>query len=260
MRRSFSRQIKVGLLVGLLTALLSALAGASMASGVVSEEGVPSPEMPVSLQPPFSSVLPPTAGQLEADAASRTAYEGLAKAEAVSLVSRTFDISRPVWQAPGAEGEGQIESYVNNLAAVEKTPGGGKVVVASTIPLRVNSGSGLAPTSLALKEEGGSFLPENPVVPVAISKHASGGITFSEGLQVTPLGASEAEAPVLVGNRVVFANVARDTDLISARVRLVRRSLGSCAHRRALPISACSSISLQGLCWRRAQACPVAQK
>lgn len=87
MRRSFSRQIKVGLLVGLLTALLSALAGASMASGVVSEEGVPSPEMPVSLQPPFSSVLPPTAGQLEADAASRTAYEGLAKAEAVSLVS-----------------------------------------------------------------------------------------------------------------------------------------------------------------------------
>ncbi|MHB8241067.1 MAG: hypothetical protein ACYDHN_03660 [Solirubrobacteraceae bacterium] len=173
------------------------------------------PEVPLSLKSLFAVPAPPTAGQLEADAASRTAYEHLGKAEAVSLAARTFQIARPVWQQPGGEGEGTVVSYVNNLAAVEKTPGGGQVVVASTVPLRVNNGSGLAPTSLALKEEGSVLLPENPVVPVAISKQASGGVTFPEGLQITPVGAGEPEGSAVVGDRVVFANVARDTDLIS---------------------------------------------
>ncbi len=179
-------------------------------------ESAATAEVPLSLASGFAeSAAPATAAQLEADAASRTLYEGLGKGEAVSLAARTFRIAQPVWQQPGAAGEGKITGYVNNFAAVEKTPGGRSVVVYSTVPLRVNDGTGLAPTSFALKDEGETLLPENPVVPVAISKHASGGITFPEGLQVTPVGASEPEAPAVVGERVVFANVVRDTDLIS---------------------------------------------
>jgi RHS repeat-associated protein len=66
---------------------------------------------------------------------------------------------------------------------------------------------------LTLRDDGEAFVPENPVVPIAISKHVSGGIAFSDGLSVAPVAGS-GEAPVVVGNRVVFANEQQDTDLL----------------------------------------------
>ncbi len=109
----------------------------------------------------------------------------------------------------------RVERYLGRNAAAESLGGGQRAVVVSTIPLRVNSGSGLAPTSLSLRDGGEAYSPVNPVVPVAIATRPSGGVGFPGDIRVTPIAASAAEAPVVVGNRVVFANAARDSDLMT---------------------------------------------
>jgi RHS repeat-associated protein len=171
--------------------------------------------VPMSLAAPFVPSAPPSAAQLDADAASRTEFRGLGRDAAISLAKQTFHIEQPAWTPPGTEGGGRVESYLNNRTAVEALPHGQHVVVSSTFPLRVNSGSGMAPTSLTLRNDGEAYVPANPLVPVAISDQAAGGISFSSGLSVKPLGAGSAEAPSLVGNSVMFANAEQDTDIVA---------------------------------------------
>jgi RHS repeat-associated protein len=143
------------------------------------------------------------------------AYRGLGRAAAIALAIRDFRVDRPVWQAPGSAPGASILEYLGENAAVEQLSGGGREVVSSTIPLRVNNGSGLAPVSLALRGDGEAFVPANPVVPVAISTSAAGGIAFPAGLSVTPVSASVASVPAVVGDQVMFANTARDTDMLA---------------------------------------------
>ena len=52
-------------------------------------------------------------------------------------------------------------------------------------------------------------------MPIAISKVAAGGVSFPFGVSVAPTQASASEGSVMVGNRVMFANTARDTDFIA---------------------------------------------
>ncbi|HEX5853211.1 MAG TPA: RHS repeat-associated core domain-containing protein [Solirubrobacteraceae bacterium] len=170
-------------------------------------------EAPLSLTEPILGVPPVPVEQAAVDAASRTKYEGLDQAAAVALAKQTFHVERPAWTPPG-EGGGQITKYLGENSAVERLPGGAHTVVSSTIPLRVDNGSGLAPMSLTLSNDGEAFMPANPVVPVAISTHAEGGLAFPGGLSVAPVSMA-SESPVLVGNSVMFANAALDTDLLA---------------------------------------------
>ncbi len=169
----------------------------------------------MSLQSPFSADAPPTAAQLNADAASRTRFQGLGRAGAISLARQDFHIERPSWTSPASGNGVQLGRYLGQHAVVEKLRDGKHAVLSSTIPLQADNGSGLAPTSLALHEAQGDYVPSNPVVPVTISKRASGGIAFPAGLSVTPVSAAAIEAPAVEGDSVMFANTAKDTDLIA---------------------------------------------
>jgi RHS repeat-associated protein len=169
----------------------------------------------MSLASPFASTRTPSVAQVELAAASRTKFEGLRREAAVSLAERDFHIGEPAWTAPGAGEGARVERYLGRSSVAEKLPGGQHVVVASTVPLLADDGSGLAPVSLSLRDDGEAYVPANPLVAVAISTHASGGVEFGDGLSVAPVSGAGGEAPVLAGNRVVFANAARDTDLMA---------------------------------------------
>jgi RHS repeat-associated protein len=172
--------------------------------------------VPLSLEPPFSAYTPATAAQLSADAASRYRFRGFKRAAAASLAKQDFHIDHPSWTPPTAENGAQLGRYLGEDAVVEKLRNGRHDLVSSTIPLRVNNGSGLAPTSLTLHEADGAYAPANPVVPVTISKQAAGGIGFPAGVSVTPVSVSSPEASTVVGSSVLYANTAKDTDLIAA--------------------------------------------
>ncbi|MHB8241956.1 MAG: RHS repeat-associated core domain-containing protein [Solirubrobacteraceae bacterium] len=202
-------------------ALMFVLPAATLASEPSSEVAEPLGVAGAgSISSGFASPFPPVAPSVPQDpvaaAESRTAFRGLDRNAAVALATRTFHLDRPSWSTPGTEPGEHITSYLGENAAIDRLAGGRNAVVESTIPLRVNGGSGLAPTSLTLHEsEGAYYVPGNPVVPVSIAKQASGGIAFPAGLSVTPVSAATPEGSALVGNHVVFANAAKDTDLIA---------------------------------------------
>ncbi len=172
-------------------------------------------ELSMSLGSPFPKAAVLTPEQVRADVVSRTAFEGLRREAAVSLAKRDFRVSEPAWTSPGSQEAGaKLERYIGEDSVAEKLPGGGHALLSSTIPLRVNDGSGLAPVSLTLRDDGEAYVPANPLASVAISTHAADGIAFADGLSVAAVPAAGTEAPVVVGNRVLFANAARDSDLL----------------------------------------------
>jgi RHS repeat-associated protein len=145
---------------------------------------------------------------------SRTQYEGIGGGEAVALAERVFDIGRPSWSPPGGEA-GQITKYLGAGMAQERTPGGTSLLLQSSIPLRSAVGSGqLEPVSLALGEAQGEYRPANPLVPVAISKSAAGGVSLPLEVSVAPARTGGSEASSLVGDRVVYPGTAPDTDFM----------------------------------------------
>jgi YD repeat-containing protein len=165
---------------------------------------------------PFSGSAALSPAQENVDTQSRMAYTGLGREAAVALAERTFHIEQPVWTAPGSEPGSHITRYLSANTASEERSGGKRVLVQSTLPLQVDNGSGeKAPVSATLHEAGGAYVPANPLVPLSISKEVRSGASFlSTGIKVAP--ASDAgEAPVMVGNRVMWANTASDTDFIS---------------------------------------------
>jgi RHS repeat-associated protein len=137
---------------------------------------------------------------------------GLTGAAAVALAKQTFHVQQPSWTPPGNEDGGHIIKYLGETSARVELPSKKRLVVSSTMPLRVQGSSGLTPVSLTLQDTGPAYTPANPLVPVAISKTASGGVSFPEGLSVAPVSAEEPEGSTLVGNRVVYTNAAPDTD------------------------------------------------
>ena len=192
----------------------SAVASGSLPEGLGESVGGVAAGPRMSLESPFLKGAVPTPEQLRGDVVSRTAFKGLDREAAVSLAKRDFGISRPSWVSPQSEGGGRVTRYLGENAAAELLPGGQHAVLTATLPLRANDGSGLAPVSLTLRDDGEAYVPVNPLVPVAISTQAAGGVAFGDGLSVAPVTAAAGSAPTVVGNRVVFANTARDMDLI----------------------------------------------
>ncbi|MHB1569488.1 MAG: hypothetical protein ACYC0H_09825, partial [Solirubrobacteraceae bacterium] len=147
---------------------------------------------------------------------SRTAYSAISGKQAVALGERVFEIQRPQWRTPVGRAGAKLSHYVGEDAAAEVLPSGGHVLVESSTPLVSSVGTGkVEPVSLALEEAGGSYKPANPVVPVTISKQASGGISLPYGISVAPAQAAEPEASAIIGHKVVYPGTATDTSFMA---------------------------------------------
>ena len=204
---------------------LGASGGAGPPAEVAGPEAVdfpssaPSPPPPtsMSLASPFSGTLALSSEQESIDAQSRTAYVGLGREAAVALAERLFHIEHPVWVAPGSEAGAHITRYLSANTASEERSDGKRVLVQSTLPLQTAGESGKeTPVSTTLQDEGSAYAPANPLVPISISKDAASGVSFpSSGISVAPVSAATTEAPVVVGNRVMWAKTADDTDFIA---------------------------------------------
>ena len=188
-----------------------------------SEETPPAPPAPVEeegLAPGFSLAAPfakiETASERKAaDSISRTAFAGIGPAAARTLAERTFHVNRPSFTAPGSEAGRKLVSYYGNRAATEQLPDGRRVVVNSTFPLRVSDAAGqLKPVSLELHQQQDTYLAQNPVVPIAISRTAGDGVTLPDGSHVAPTEVTGADSPTVSGNSVFWSAAARDTDYL----------------------------------------------
>ena len=167
---------------------------------------------------PFSAAPRPSPAtstiSSDAAASSRTAYEAEGTGQAVGLAARVFHVDRSAWSPLGAAGNGKVVDYLSDRTAVVQLPDGHKDVVQSTVPLRVADPSGgYAPVSLHLKGVYGGFAPERPLVDTWIATAADGGFTLPGGVSVMPAGAA-AQPGVRVGDQVLFANIASDTDFL----------------------------------------------
>lgn len=154
-------------------------------------------------------------GAVTERAMSRTEYEGADRDTALNLAEKDFGIAHPSWVSPESQGGGHITKYVGNSAAVETLPDGKHVFVQSTVPLLSGVGSGQnAPMSLSLRDDGESYQPVNPLIPVTISKAPSRGALLPLGISVAPTQAATPEGSALAGNKVVYPGTAPDTDFM----------------------------------------------
>ncbi len=154
--------------------------------------------------------------------ASQTRFEGENPAQAAQTLREAF----PGVTAEQDGGPPPLVEGVRSLgfegATVEQVEtGSGEVgVMQSTVPIAVASAAGhWAAVNLSLRETGGGFEAENPLVAVSIPKHlAEGAQITGVGLSLTPvdehgvpLGGSEG---VIDGTGVFFANTQTDSDTV----------------------------------------------
>jgi tripartite motif-containing protein 71 len=170
----------------------------------------------LALEAPFAKAPDQGPEALSAAAASHTAFAHLSRDQAIALADKSFHLDHPSWTPPGKDDGAHISKYLDEHSAQETLPNGKRTVIASTTPLRVEGRAGLAPVDLTLHEEGGTFVPSNPLVPVTISK-STGSVAFPSGVSVAPV-ANGPEGATTAGNSVVLANSAPDTDFIAEPV------------------------------------------
>jgi RHS repeat-associated protein len=211
-----------------ITTLALVIAACSPGVAIAFEPPPPPPALGssgASLQPvesltlgaPFEKSPDGSPEALSAATASREAFAHLDRAQAIALADSSFHIDHPSWTPPGKDDGAHISKYLDEHSAQETLPNGERTVVASTTPLRVDGKAGLAPVDLTLHEEGGTFAPLNPLVPVTISK-STGSVAFPSGVSVAPVAANAPEGTSTAGNSVVLVNSAPDTDFIAEPV------------------------------------------
>jgi YD repeat-containing protein len=215
------------LLLGMIGAAVLVVDRATTALGASAPQAPPVNAVPVPPQTPGPGTVPPLSLELpfsktpspEELQRSRTAYEDLGAQSAVSLAKQTFGIESPSWVPPGSEPGTRVTGYLSTFTASEERPEHDQVLVQSTVPLRVTDEAGnLHPVSLSLREEGSAYLPQSPLVPISIAKDASAGVSLLEAITVSPGEASPSASVTVTGNRVVWPDVATDTDYMAEPV------------------------------------------
>ncbi|HEX4438416.1 MAG TPA: RHS repeat-associated core domain-containing protein [Solirubrobacteraceae bacterium] len=90
------------------------------------------------------------------------------------------------------------------------------ITATSSVPLRVAKGNGpLKPVSLKLRPSGDSYVPVNPLAPVAISQRLSGGVRVgSDGIAVVPDGRNVA-GQLVSSDTVFFPTTGKDEDVVA---------------------------------------------
>lgn len=149
-------------------------------------------------------------------AASAAGVDGLDGREAMELANEVFFGEQPVWELPYDPAD--VTRYLSSYAAIIKTDGQ-PLLARSTTPLRSVVGSGSqAPVSLELERRGDAVVAENPVAPIQISTDPGEGVAVAGGITVRATDPDGGQAPVIDGDRVLFANVDPDVDLIASAV------------------------------------------
>jgi hypothetical protein len=146
----------------------------------------------------------------------KTAFAGLSRGDAVSLVRQKFP---GLLETPGAvalrSGE-SADAYLDNCTARIKgaAPDGGTALVPSPTPLRTKNADGkLAPVDVSLTETAGGWAPKNALEPYTVASSSDGGVRFTGGdLSVRPVG--DAVSGVLEDSTVFYAATQADTDTI----------------------------------------------
>ena len=148
---------------------------------------------------------------------SRSAYRHLTAGAAIALAVKSFHIDhtgqQPLSVSPGVH----LDRPLGRYSAVVSAPNGKHLLVRSMTPLIVPSAashpaSRPALLSLALKKRGNSFAPLHPFLPFTVASQLAQGVTLPGGIALRPVDHAQARPPVLVGNRLFFANSATDTD------------------------------------------------
>jgi tripartite motif-containing protein 71 len=151
--------------------------------------------------------------------ASTTKFRGLDAEQAGKLASEDFPgvVDRSGGPPPLTAGVKSLGFTASNVEQVQ-TGSGDVGVVQSTVPMAVASGGGRwAAVNLALREAGGGFEAQNPLLGVRLPKHLAEGAQVG-GISLTPvdgrgvpLGGSEGVAD---GASVFFANTLTDADTV----------------------------------------------
>jgi streptogramin lyase len=153
---------------------------------------------------------------------SRTKFENLSSEQAANVVGEAFPAvvsEQDGGPPPLAPGEKALGFKSANVEQVE-TGSGDVGVVQSTVPMAVASGGGhLEAVNLALRETGGGFEAQNPLVPVRIPRHlAEGAQSLIAGVSLTPVDEHgvplEGSEGVADGTGVFFGNTQKDADTV----------------------------------------------
>jgi hypothetical protein len=146
---------------------------------------------------------------------SRGAYASATDAHALEVFRDNFPavLASPVIHGIGGHNGERVAKYTTDHSALVDVPGGGRAVVSSTLPLRVDHGSEhKVPVDLRPQDLGSGFELAAPLVRTELGKRASAGFAFPDlHVAVRPLGASAAEASV-VDDKLFYPNVDTDTD------------------------------------------------
>lgn len=137
---------------------------------------------------------------------SRGAYGRVDAREAAALAKRAFFGGRSGWRLPYDPAD--VKRYLSPFTAIVDRGEGPPMVARSTTPLRSAVGSGeQAPVSLALEQRSGALVPRNPVVPVQIATDPADGVAIAGGITVRATDPDGGQAPVIDGDRALFADV-----------------------------------------------------
>ncbi len=110
----------------------------------------------------------------------------------------------------------RVLDYLDDRVAVVEEPDGIRGLVTSQLPLRTkHGGRGRVPVDLDLIESATDFLPKAPLVPFTFPRQLSRGLSFTRddvGVRFLVPGGDVAGQGI--GGRVLYANVATDSDLL----------------------------------------------
>lgn len=149
---------------------------------------------------------------------SRTAHRDMDRKAAIALSRSTFGttLTGPVWD-PLQLGRGdRVDEYIGDRSARVRQSDGEVGIMQGLHPLRRHARNGrVAPVSLDLRERGGAFVSENPLVDVRFGKRAGRAVTLVGGdVAFAPAGVA-ARTATLAGDRVFYPSVQTDTDFVA---------------------------------------------
>jgi putative amidase-like protein len=161
-----------------------------------------------------------TAAAKEERRRSRTAYRDQSRREALARAedSSPSAVHAPSWKPLRLREGERVTQYRGELSALVEKSNGKKALVQSFLPLRSTAGSGdEAAVSLELEEHANAYAPKNPLVTTEIPKRLRDGLAFPRaGFSLRPDAAAQPEDPIAVDDKVFYANVATDSDLLVA--------------------------------------------